>query len=251
MFSLSKREQDILYILLQKESISSSEIWELVKKGGSHISLVTLKRALGKMVRGKFLLVGGIGPSTRYTVSTLGRIHADVNAKEYCGVEPDKRFGMRHFNFDLFVNFPTEVFTEEELSLLLDASRVYKKRILDVTPVSQKKELERLVIELSWKSSRIEGNTYTLLDTEKLILEHKEAVGHSKSEAQMILNHKDAFTFIHEHAKKFSTLTRLNLEEIHTHIINNLGVEKGLRKSLVGVLGSTYQPLDNVHQIWD
>lgn len=56
-----------------------------------------------------------------------------------------------------------------------------------------KKELERLIIELSWKSSRIEGNTYTLLDTEKLILENKEAIGHNKDEARMILSHKDAF----------------------------------------------------------
>jgi len=58
---------------------------------------------------------------------------------------------------------------------------------------SRKKELERFTIELSWKSSRIEGNTYTLLDTEKLILENKEAVGKTKEETQMILNHKEAF----------------------------------------------------------
>ena len=108
-----------------------------------------------------------------------------------------------------------------------------------------------MVIELSWKSSRIEGNTYTLLDTEKLILEHKEAVGHSKSEAVMILNHKQAFTFVHEHAKKFKNLTRANLEEVHFLLVKDLNVGMGVRRSLVGVLGSKYQPLDNVHQITD
>src|SRR3989344_2140538 len=53
-----------------------------------------------------------------------------------------------------------------------------------------------ITYSLTWKSSRIEGNTYTLLDTEKLILEGIVAPGHSQAETQMILNHKDAFAFI-------------------------------------------------------
>ena len=115
----------------------------------------------------------------------------------------------------------------------------------------KKKKLERLIIELSWKSSKIEGNTYTLLDTEKLILEHKEAPGHDKKEAHMILNHKDAFTFVHENKKEFRNLTRANLEQLHGIIVKDLSVGTGLRQKPVGVTGSKYRPLDNIHQIKD
>ena len=112
-----------------------------------------------------------------------------------------------------------------------------------------KKELERLIIELSWKSSKIEGNTYTLLDTEKLILEHTEAPGHDRKEAQMILNHKDAFNFIHENSAQFKTVTRKNLEDLHAILVKDLSVGLGLREKPAGVVGSIYQPLDNVYQI--
>jgi Fic family protein len=118
-----------------------------------------------------------------------------------------------------------------------------------VSAAIQKKELERLVIELSWKSSKIEGNTYTLLDTEKLILENKEAPGHAHSEAQMILNHKDAFNFVREHTTFFKTLSRTHIEELHAILVKDLKVGKGLRKQMVGVIGSVYQPLDNLHQV--
>jgi Fic/DOC family len=109
--------------------------------------------------------------------------------------------------------------------------------------------LERLVIELSWKSSRIEGNTYTLLDTEKLILENTEAPGHTRDEARMILNHKDAFNFVRENASSFKTLSRAPIEALHAILVKDLDVGTGLRKRVVGVVGSLYQPLDNQHQV--
>ena len=70
-----------------------------------------------------------------------------------------------------------------------------------------RRELERFTIELSWKSSQIEGNTYSLLETEELIKNKKEAKGHDKNEAIMILNHKNAFDTILEkrnHLKKLA-----------------------------------------------
>ena len=51
---------------------------------------------------------------------------------------------------------------------------------------------ERFLIGMSWASSKMEGNTYSLLDTEKLILEGLEAKGKSSVETVMILNHKSA-----------------------------------------------------------
>src|SRR3989338_3851483 len=68
-----------------------------------------------------------------------------------------------------------DIFSDDETRILNSATAEYELRIKDLPQAIQKKELERLIIELSWKSSRIEGNTYTLLVTEKLILENKEA----------------------------------------------------------------------------
>ena len=130
-----------------------------------------------------------------------------------------------------------------------NATAEYMRKTKDLPVPIARKELERLIIELSWKSSRIEGNTYTLLDTEKLILENKMAPGHDKKEAAMILNHKEAFNFIRQNKHQFKTLTKINLEHLHKLLVKDLSVSFGLRHSPVGVTGSTYRPIDNIHQI--
>ena len=251
MESLKKRHQQILEILLNGKAFSSSQVNTALAERGEKLSLVTVKRALSEMSTFGFLSVVGVGPSTAYEISTTGRLFSDFDSRSYCAVEPDKRIGMERFNFPIFDELPDELFSQDEQKILEEATREYHRRTKEIPPTVQKKELERLVIELSWKSSRIEGNTYTLLDTEKLILEHKEAVGHSRGEAQMILNHKEAFLFVHGSSKRFKILTRANLEEVHTLLVKDLGVGLGVRRSPVGVLGSKYRPLDNVHQITD
>src|SRR5574344_1024369 len=101
-----------------------------------------------------------------------------------------------------------------------------------------------LLLMQSWKSSQIEGNTYSLLDTEILIKENIEAKGHKKEEAIMILNHKNALEYIFENRDYFKTITKAKIEELHTILTKDLGVEKGLRKTPVGIVGTNYKPLD-------
>lgn len=198
------------------------------------MSLVTVKRALSEMAKSGLLAVQGSGPSTAYSVSAFGRLNANIDARTYCAVEPDKRYGLSRYNFELLPAIPVDIFSDEELRTLEDATAEYRRRTFDIPDAIQKKELERLVVELSWKSSRIEGNTYTLLDTEKLILENKEAPGHSKSEALMILNHKNAFAFIRENASQFKNLTRANLEKLHAVLVKDLSVdEKEYREAML------------------
>ena len=76
--------------------------------------------------------------------------------------------------------------------------------------------LSRLLIDLSWNSSRLEGNTYSLLDTKRLIELGEEAVGRAHLEAQMILNHKDAIEFLVGAADEigFNRYTLLNLHAL-------------------------------------
>jgi len=107
--------------------------------------------------------------------------------------------------------------------------------------------LNRLLIDLSWNSSRLEGNTYSLLDTKRLIEFGQEAEGRDRLEAQMILNHKDAVEFLVGNAAEigFNRYTILNL---HAILANNLLADERaagrLRHIGVGIDGSVYHPPD-------
>src|SRR3989338_2424846 len=234
MNPLSQRQQKIIAILLEKGAMQSSDMYSQMARPGESISLVTIKRTLSQMAKKGIAVSTGSGRSTSYVISPVGRIFANIDAKQYCFIEPDKRYGLTRYNFDLFSALPLDILTENESKILNGATAEYKKRIKDLPPAIQKKELERLIIELSWKSSKIEGNTYTLLDTEKLLLENKEAAGHEKKETQMILNHKDAFNFVRENSGQFKTITQKNLEALHAILVKGLNIGLGLRKKPVG-----------------
>lgn len=249
MIKLSQKQQKIIGIFFQKGTMQSSEVHAKIVKSGENISLVTVKRTLSKLAESGILTATGSGRSAGYGINAVGRLFIEIDAHEYCSIEPDQRYGLRRYNFDLLPALPLDIFTDDELQILNGATAEYKIRTQQLPATIQRKELERLIIELSWKSSKIEGNTYTLLDTEKLILENKQAAGHDKKEAQMILNHKDAFNFIRANAAQFKTITRKNLEELHAILVKNLSVGLGLRAKPVGVVGSIYRPLDNIHQI--
>lgn len=110
-----------------------------------------------------------------------------------------------------------------------------------------KRILNRLLIDLSWNSSRLEGNTYSLLDTRRLIEFGEEAEGRQRLEAQMILNHKDAIEFLAGSAEDvgFDRYTVLNL---HAMLANNLLTDDTaagrLRHIGVGIEGSAFHPLE-------
>lgn len=115
-----------------------------------------------------------------------------------------------------------------------------------------KQILGRLLIDLSFYSSRLEGNTYSLLDTISLLEQGKRAEGKSDEETQMILNHKDAIEFLVDAANDigFNRHTVLNL---HGLLSNNLLADPmasgRLRRKTVGITGSVYEPLQDPHVI--
>ncbi|MEQ1696208.1 MAG: Fic family protein [Hyphomicrobiaceae bacterium] len=105
--------------------------------------------------------------------------------------------------------------------------------------------LTRLLIDLSWNSSRLEGNTYSLLETKRLIDLGEEADGKGDKDAQMILNHKEAIEFLVSSAGEtgFNRYTILNL---HAMLANNLLEDPAaagqLRREPVGISASVYHP---------
>ena len=125
----------------------------------------------------------------------------------------------------------------------------YFDLVLEMTDGEYRKEMERLGVDLSWKSSQIEGNTYNLLETERLLLEKEEAKGKTKEEAIMLLNHKEALDFILDNPDYLQYLSIRKIEDIHSILIKELGVERHIRSRRVGITGTNYRPLDNEYQI--
>ena len=249
MKDFNQKTRIILQLFLEHSVLHSSQVHDFLTQKNETTSLVTIKRELAKMVALKYIFAHGNGRARAYSISTLGRLFTPIDERVYCATEPDKRFGQTQFNFNLLSEVPQKIFSPREIETFKNATKEYRQHTSNISPAIEKQELERLIIELSWKSSKIEGNTYTLLDTERLIRENKQARGHDPKEAVMILNHKDAFMFVRNNAKLFQKLTRANLEQIHGLLIKKLDVKRGLRHTAVGVTGSTYRPLDNVYQI--
>jgi len=239
----------IAFIRDNKDAQSSSDVHTFLLSQKEDISLITVKRELSLLEEEGIIKTVGAGRSTAYKITLRGRVLSSVDLSSYISKEPDKRGGMKNFNFDLFKSLTFNPFTKEEMDILDEATRVYKERGKDQSSVIHEKELERFVIELSWKSSRIEGNTYTLLDTEHLIREGIPAKGNTKDETNMILNHKEAFKYIYNNKDIFKELSRARIEDVHSLLVKDLGVSRGLRSKPVGVTGSTYVPLDNQFQI--
>ncbi|WP_192347931.1 Fic family protein [Algoriphagus sp. Y33] len=106
--------------------------------------------------------------------------------------------------------------------------------------------LNRLLIDLSWNSSRLEGNTYSLLDTELLIHEGQAANNKSAKETQMILNHKEAIEFLVESSNEvdFNRYTVLNLHALlSNNLLPNPAASGRLRAFGVGITHSVFTPL--------
>lgn len=105
---------------------------------------------------------------------------------------------------------------------------------------------DRLLIDLSWASSRLEGNTYSRLDTQNLIAFGQEAEGKDGRQAQMILNHKRAIEFLVDEAEVVR-FDRRTVATLHSALSENLlddpRDEGGIRRRPVRISGTPYVPI--------
>jgi fido (protein-threonine AMPylation protein) len=112
--------------------------------------------------------------------------------------------------------------------------------------------LNRLLIDLSWASSHLEGNTYSRLDTRALIEQGTVASGKALAETQMILNHKAAIELLIDNISTagFNRYTVMNLHSaLAENLLPNPADEGRLRQHLVEISHSTFRPLDVPPQI--
>lgn len=244
MYLLTKRQKTILQYVQKQGSASTREIVKYLDEP----SRITVVRDMDTLTSAGLVVKQGSGRSVRYREAVSDELRY-IDVESYFQEEPDRRsLRNKTFSFAIFDGLQT-LFTPEELQQLQQANSGYQERVERLSPEVIHKEFERLTIELSWKSSKIEGNTYSLIDTEILLKEHKEAKGHSREEAIMILNHKKALEFIRDTKSDFKRLTLSKLERIHDLVIEGLNVKRGIRTIPVGIVGTAYQPLDNEHQI--
>ena len=211
----------------------------------------TLKRIIAECVQNGDIVVEGKGKATRYSLSAQAHLMMPLNIETYFGNEVDERKVQESFNFQLICDILPNVtlFTTEERERLNVAHRVFLNNMSTLSDIEYRKEMERLGVDLSWKSSQIEGNTYSLLETERLLKEKQTAQGKTKEEAVMLLTHKDALAFILDNPDYLKELSVRRLEDIHSILTKELGVGNGIRKRRVGITGTNYRPLDNEFQI--
>lgn len=218
----------------------------------------TLQRRLETLVKDGHVLRSGKGTATRY--QSGGRLQAPVDSRLAIFVPVStqgakiqtyirkpyhrrKIVGYEHGFLDNYRPNHTAHLSKTEKDHLhtigtpnfaAQAAGAYAKNVLN-----------RLLIDLSWNSSRLEGNTYSLLDTKRLVDFGREAAGKDQRETQMILNHKAAIEFLVRSADEI-TFNRMTLLNLHALLADGLREDPSspgrLRTILIGIDGSQYHP---------
>ncbi len=235
---------------------------EDIKQGlGREIHLRTLQRRLKNLLLGGTIHTSGKASAIRYKLATVEKALGAIAVEPKISAIPLSEAGTRireivtapiqqrepagyhrefletyRPNIDRYLNF-------EEIERLEaigntgsnQAAGTYAMQIFN-----------RLLIDLSWNSSRLEGNTYSLLDTERLLELGEADETKTAKEAQMILNHKDAIEFIVEGAEEVR-YDRYTITNLHALLSYNLlpdpHASGRLRSMAVGITGSVFTPL--------
>lgn len=239
MKQLSERKQKIITSIAILGQVSPRDF------EGLGVSRATFSRDIEDLLNLGFISRYGKGPGTTYTQGYNFSL-APINVTFYF----EKDQNIRHLDSKK-IDFASlvSVFSSDELKELELLGCDWYTRYQNASETIKRKEFEKLTIELAWKSSQIEGNTYTLLDTERLIKERREAEGHPHEEAVMILNHKRALEYVRDYKQLFLYPTKKEIENVHSLLVEGLHISKGLRSSAVGIVGTNYKPYDNVFQI--
>lgn len=261
-------EEDLKAIVDAVPQADGATAHQIARTLGTDIALRTLQYRLKKLVAEGRLVKEGKGPSAKYRIPAEGgaqqviggeaRIEAQGNlfvpvSKQGAQIQ---KYVRKPFQARKPVGYDRaflDTYRPNTTAYLSAKERGYLRGIGTPQMAEQpagtyaKQILHRLLIDLSWNSSRLEGNTYSLLDTKRLIAFGEEAQGKDQIEAQMILNHKDAIEFLVSEADEigFNRYTILNL---HGMLANNLlpdpDAPGSLRHIAVGIDGSTFHPLE-------
>lgn len=265
-------DQDLPFILElveeHTEGISRADIQELyAKRRGEEVPRRTLQRWLALLIEQGRIEVEGAGRATRYRpVEAAPSSTAEVEREEgYVTMSPTgadvRRLVRRPLTDRTPVGYHPELLLDYVPGETWYLSCADRERLHELgrTPVGEqpagtyaREILDRLLIDLSWASSQLEGNTYSLLDTKNLIEYGQRAEGKEAAEAQMILNHKHAIELLVDQAEEvgFNLYTFRNLHAaLSENLLDDPADEGRFRKRMVQIAGSVYTPLGVPQQI--
>jgi hypothetical protein len=237
-----------------------ASIDEIIKTLDLNIEKRSLQRRLLKLKKQGDIIVTGKARAVRYhlptqtetqatSVSLTDLIPLTASSKQLLKdlAQPIQRRKPVGYQQEFLESYRPNIdsyLSQEEMQLLAEFGNTAK---LDQPAGTYAQQiLNRLLIDLSWNSSRLEGNTYTLLDTERLISLGEADDSKSALDAQMILNHKDAIEFIVQSAIEIG-FNRYTIQNLHGLLANNLLPDPEapgrLRTFGVGISKSVYTPL--------
>lgn len=246
-FKLNLEKRLLDYI--QKNPNSSSKA--IYEGFDNSFAYATIKRGIQELLNKNLISTNGNGKATKYEISNHFEVICPIDIAIYFEKEIDERVIKKDFNFPLIKETLVNIslFTNDEIVQLSGLQDTFRDNISKLTKSEYSKEFERLAIDLSWKSSQIEGNTYSLLETEKLLKEQETAAGKTRDEASMLLNHKATLDFIFDQPDYINPLTIARIEDIHSLLVQGLDINRNIRNRRVGISGTNYKPLDNEFQI--
>ena len=206
-------------------------------------SPATVWRALRRLVDEGRLEVSGRARATGYRLTGAEAVRAHLRTP-YNRRRPAAH--NREFA-DRYVPDKTFYLDEADRQRLSDAGRPTMPPPLPAGTYARR-VLERLLVDLSFASSRMEGNTYDLLETERLIRFGEAASGKDRKEAVMILNHKEAIQYVVDHLASVA-VSRPDVFNIHALLADGLLADPGMagrvRRLPVAISDSSYRPLDD------
>lgn len=251
---VSKELESLIQIIsVQPDGLGIDELINLVS---NDVSRRTLQYRLSSLVKSGHLKTKGFGKNIKY--------YAEVSAdSEPTSIIPFsekgnevKRLISTPLQLRNHVSYQRKFLDSYEPNHTYYLSESLREKLLKLGNGSQKgrpagtyarKIYQRLLIDLSWNSSRLEGNTYSLLETERLLATGEEAPGKDQMETQMILNHKDAIEFIVDMAEEID-INRYTVLNIHGLLSNNLLADPKacgrLRTTPVKIGQSVYHPIE-------
>ena len=239
-----ERQNKIIAFIEEKKEVSASDILSFLSV---NIDRKTLQRDLKDLEERFLILKGGSGRSTVYSLVSYYEILKEINVEKYFSTPYIDREIKESFDFEVFEILEDGVFTVEEKNRIENLQDEFINNFSKYdSQTLVNKEFERIMIEFSWKSSAIEGNTYSLLNTEALLKENIAGKGKTERETQMILNHKDAFNESIQNKERFKKLNYSDIEYIHRVLTKGLDIQKNIRTGPIGgITGTKYKPLSN------
>lgn len=204
---------------------------------GRKIPRQTLSRRLTALVDKGELIRFGQGPGTRY-------LRADLDS--YLKIPAMQRPPVSYLRERGSRDLPG--FARPQLDALLRSAGPHGETAQDTARAVR----ERLLVELSYASSNLEGNTYDLIQTEALIKYGQVAKGKTALEAKMILNHRDAIRYLLDNIATVA-IDWVTLRDLHALLSDGLlddPADSGrIRRRVVAISQSSYCPLDNEFQL--